>query len=132
MLKMTRETDYAVVLMTHIAQGREGEIHNAKVLAQETRLPLPIASKVLKSLARAGLLESHRGVNGGYSLARAASEISVADIVSALEGQFAINDCSGELSNCMLEDICTTRPSMQRINSAVYDALNGIALSEMK
>lgn len=132
MLRMTRETDYAMVLMTRLAQSTPGEILNAKDLASETRLPLPIASKVLKSLSREGLLESHRGVNGGYALARPASEISVADIISALEGQFAINDCSGELSKCMLEDICPTRPSMQRINSAVYDALNGIALSEMK
>ena len=85
MIRMTKLTDYASVLMTYFAKD-PARPHNARDLASETHLPLPTVSKVLKSLARGGLLESHRGLNGGYALSRDASEISLADILTAMEG----------------------------------------------
>ena len=78
MLRITKQTDYAIVLMTNFAVTRQGSVHNARDLARLVNLPLPTVSKILKALARADLLASHRGVKGGYSLARNPDEISVA------------------------------------------------------
>ena len=81
MIRITREADYGILLMTGLAQAG-GQPRSAATLAQQRRLPLPMVSKILKNLARAGLLSSQRGVQGGYSLARAATEISAADLVA--------------------------------------------------
>jgi Rrf2 family protein len=85
MIRITREADYGILLMTGLAQA-DGQPRSAAALAQQRRLPLPMVSKILKALTRSGLLNSQRGAQGGYSLARPATEISAADIISALEG----------------------------------------------
>ena len=77
MLRMTKQADYGIVLLTQMSINRD-RLHNAPELAQEAHLPQPTVSKILKQLARHGLLESHRGVKGGYSLARRPAEISAA------------------------------------------------------
>ena len=86
MLRLTRQTDYGIVLMTHMAACERHHLHNARAVAAEVHLPLPMVSKILKRLARERLLVSHRGVKGGYSLARPPQEISVADIIRVLDG----------------------------------------------
>ena len=80
-IRLSRITDYGIVLMVELACSTDGEAHNARNLAAETELPLPVVSKVLKSLARAGLLASQRGSKGGYTLARRASEITVPEMI---------------------------------------------------
>ena len=80
MIRMTKQTDYGFVLLSHLAKAPE-RVVNAPDLAAETRLPVPMVSKILKLLARHALLRSHRGVKGGYSLARPAAEITAAQIV---------------------------------------------------
>ena len=92
MIRITKQTDYGIVLLTHLAAHPDRHF-NAPELAAEARLPLPMVSKILKLLAREGLLASHRGVKGGYSLARPAEEISMAEIIAALEGPIAITEC---------------------------------------
>ena len=92
MIRITKQTDYGIVLLTHLAANPERQ-YTAPELAAEARLPLPMVSKILKLLARDGLLASHRGVKGGYSLARPAEEISMAEIIAALEGPIAITEC---------------------------------------
>lgn len=132
MFRMTRVADYGVVLLT--AMARKTDRHrafSAKELAAETHLPDAIASKVLKTLARSDLLESHRGAHGGYSLAKAPGEITVAEIVNALEGPIAITDCSSAEASCDLEILCRARPSLQQINLVVQEALEGITLADM-
>jgi FeS assembly SUF system regulator len=130
MIRITKQTDYGIVLLTHLAAHPEQQF-NAPDLAGETHLPLPMVSKILKLLAREGLLTSHRGVKGGYSLARAAEEISMARIIAALEGPIAITECVGVESDCSHESVCTVRGNWQRINEAVRGALEGITLAEM-
>ncbi|HKC25951.1 MAG TPA: Rrf2 family transcriptional regulator, partial [Thermoanaerobaculia bacterium] len=90
MFRLTKLTDYGIVLLTHFAQNPERDAQNARELAQETRLPLPTVGKLLKELAHEGLLVSHRGIHGGYALARKPEEISMADVIAALEGPIAI------------------------------------------
>ena len=102
-------------------------------LAAETRIPQPTVSKVLKQLARAGVVTSIRGPQGGYRLARPATEIGVDEIITALEGPIAVTECADERSgsSCAYERRCGVRANWQRINDAVYAALDGIKLSDM-
>ena len=131
MIRITREADYGILLMTGLAQAG-GQPRSAATLAQQRRLPLPMVSKILKNLARAGLLSSQRGVQGGYSLARAATEISAADIISALEGPLAITECSADAQDsCARQEHCEVSNHWPRINQAIHTALQSISLAEM-
>jgi FeS assembly SUF system regulator len=132
MLRITKQTDYGIVLMTYFASREAGSVHNARDLAEETALPLPTVSKILKALQRAALLTSHRGVKGGYSLARAPQAISVEEVIAALEGPIAITECLGETDDeCGIERVCPVRANWHRINEAVRSALQNIPLTEM-
>lgn len=131
MIRITRQTDYGIVLMTHLA-GNPHRSYNAPELAIEVHLSLPIVSKILKLLVRDGLLVSHRGVKGGYGLARRPDAISVAEIIAALEGPIALTECIDDgPGECSQEAICPLRSNWQRINQAVRQALEGITLAEM-
>ncbi|HET7451440.1 MAG TPA: SUF system Fe-S cluster assembly regulator [Thermoanaerobaculia bacterium] len=131
MIRMTKLTDYASVLMTFFAREPE-RAHNARDLAQETHLPLPTVSKVLKALARAGLLESQRGLRGGYALAREAAEISLADILAAMEGPVSLTQCNEPQGRrCPQESLCPVTDNWKRINHVVRQALSNITLAEM-
>jgi FeS assembly SUF system regulator len=130
MIRITKQTDYGIVLLTHLATTPERQV-NAPELAGETRLPLPMVSKILKLLVRERVLVSHRGVKGGYGLARAPEEISMAEVISALEGPIAITECIDEHSGCAHEPFCGVRGRWHRINTALREALEGITLGEM-
>jgi len=131
MIRMTKQTDYGFVLLTRLAV-EPGRAMNAPELAGETKLPLPMVSKILKLLVRNGLLTSHRGVKGGYSLARPAVEIHAAEILRALEGAVALTVCiEGSPGECVREHYCTVRGPWQRINKAVFEALAGVTLAEL-
>jgi FeS assembly SUF system regulator len=132
MIRLTRQADYGIVVMTHFARRSGFETMAARDVAAETHLPLPMASKILKALVRGGLLESHRGVNGGYCLARAPEEISVADIITAIEGPIGMTDCTGdEAEGCNIEPFCAVRGNWQLVNRVVEQALQRITLDHM-
>jgi FeS assembly SUF system regulator len=132
MLRMTRQADYAIVLLTYFAHQPTAELHNAKDLAAQVHLPEPMVSKILKQLARAGLLDSLRGVKGGYRLTRDATAITVADIVAAVEGPIAITECTGDAPvTCSIAAMCAVKSNWQTINRVVRDALSRITLAQM-
>lgn len=131
MIRITKQTDYGIVLMTHLA-GDPDQRYNAPDLAAEAQLPLPMVSKILKLLARDGLLDSQRGAKGGYALARRPEEITVDQIIAALEGPVAITECIEHApGDCDHEAVCPTRGNWQRINQAIRQALEQITLAEM-
>ncbi len=131
MIRMTKQTDYGIILMTQLAAEPE-RVFKAPELASESRLPLPMVSKILKLLARHGLLASHRGVKGGYGLARQPEGITVAEIINALEGSVALTVCIEDSpGECERETFCAVHGNWQRINEAVRQALAGITLAEM-
>ncbi len=128
---MTKQADYGIVMMTRMARYPERQV-NASELAAEVQLPLPTVSKILKLLGRAGLLESHRGVKGGYCLALEAERITVAEIITALDGPIAITECIDDTpGECSQESFCGVRANWQRINHAIRHALENITLAEM-
>ena len=131
-LRITKQADYGIVLMTHFDSSRPGELLSAKDPAQRTALPLPMVSKILKLLTRAGLLHSTRGANGGYCLARPSGDIRLLDMIAALEGPVAMTECSDqEAQACPIESSCRTRVNWKLINQVVNQALAEVTLSQM-
>lgn len=131
MIKLSKLADYGIVIMTHLARPG-GTQASAQEIALATHIPPPMASKILKSLARAGLLRSQRGVKGGYELARPAFSISVAAIIEALDGPIAVTDCvDGATGDCLIESLCPARTNWERINTVIRGALEGVTLGEM-
>lgn len=131
MIRLSKLADYGIVIMTHLAR-RPARQQTAPEIAALSHLPLPMASKILKGLVHAGLLVSHRGAKGGYGLARSPAEITVADVIVALEGPIALTSCiehgPGE---CDIEALCPARANWQRINDAIREALEGVTLIDM-
>ncbi len=131
MVRLSKLTDYGMVLMTCFARTQGGALRTARDLAAESRLPLPTVSKVLKALLQSGLLLSHRGIKGGYSLSRPATEISVAEIITALEGPVALTECSDLPGLCDFEPCCAIKQNQQVINQAVRGVLEKLTLSDL-
>jgi len=129
MLRISKLTDYAILMMVELA--RDGEMLSAHALAERIHVEVPTASKVLKLLAGNELLESYRGANGGYRVSRTAAEISVAEVIAAIEGPIAMTECSVEEGLCAQEDNCGLRSNWQRISLAVAQALRDVSLAEM-
>ncbi len=130
MLRIGKLTDYATVLMTALAE-RPGEVLAASELAEKAHLELPTVSKLLKQLGSAGLIESRRGIQGGYRLARAAAEISILDIVVALEGPLGMTECSAVQGSCGHEPHCRVQGNWQRISRVIETALAEVSLADM-
>ena len=131
MIRLSRISDYGIVLMAHLAGFEDGQPHNAREIASEAGLPLPVVSKILKGLAREGLLESHRGAKGGYSLSRRPTEISAAEIITALEGPIGLTECTVHPGQCVQEASCHVREPWQRINGVVREALDRVTLEHL-
>ncbi len=119
MLRVTKLTDYATVVLTVLA-ARPGEVLSATELAEFTGLEPPTVSKVLKPLAQAGLVEGLRGVRGGYRLTRPAIEISLFEVVEAMEGPLALTECSHDHHQCGMAPKCGS--SWRLINDVVSEA----------
>ncbi len=130
MLRISKLTDYAILVMVELNDSH-GEVISAHALAAHTEMELPTVSKVLKLLAKAGLVRSFRGINGGYSMDRPAGSISVAEIIAAIEGPIAMTECSVEVGLCSQEEVCNLRSNWRRISSAVARAMEGVSLAEM-
>lgn len=131
MMRLSKLTDYAVVMMVHMGQT-PGHMFSANQIADETGVPVPTVAKLLKELARADLLTSHRGVNGGYCMPRVPEDISVAEIVQALEGPIALTACvDGADDNCNVESLCGMRGNWNKVNTAIRGALESVSLAEM-
>jgi FeS assembly SUF system regulator len=130
MIILSKLADYAVIVATHLAAAVPAQV-NAMQIAAETRLPPTTVAKVLKKLARAGIVTALRGASGGYRLARAPASISVAEIIAAIDGAFGMTQCTSGIGPCDRLHFCPTRPHWHRINAAVIQALSGVTLGEM-
>ena len=130
MLRISKLTDYGTVLLAHLA-AHQATVCSASDVAQATGIAVPTVSKLFKSLARAGLVTSMRGANGGYRLSRAPHEISAADVIDALEGPVSITECSSSDGDCEHEGICSVGGAWQRVNIAIRRALQDVTLNDL-
>jgi FeS assembly SUF system regulator len=130
MLRLTKLTDYGILLLTHIAAD-DARLFASNDLSNATHIPSPTVSKVLQALLGAGLLESIRGAKGGYRLSRPAAEVSIREIIDCFEGHIALTECNLDDGECEQLPFCATQNNWKRINGAVRDALDSISLQDM-
>ena len=130
MLRISKLTDYATVILAHLPDAGQGRC-TATEVATHAGLALPTVSKVLKELQRAGLVASTRGAHGGYALARPAAQISAADIIDAVEGPVALTECASHDNHCGLESSCRVGASWQRVSVAIRAALAEVTLTQL-
>jgi FeS assembly SUF system regulator len=130
-MRLSHLADYAVVLMTAAARYPAGARLSATELAADTGVPLPTTQKLMGQLTGCGLLTSARGASGGFALSRPASEISLADIVEAVEGPIAMTVCSSGGTDCALDAHCRVKPHMGVVGNAVRGALGAVSLEAL-
>jgi FeS assembly SUF system regulator len=130
MLRISKLTDYATVLLARLAAEPERQLTAAQ-LAVQTRLGAATVSKLLKQLHGSGLVTSTRGLRGGYRLARPAVQISAAEILDALEGPMALTECAQSTHRCGIESTCGVGRAWQRVNLAIRRSLQEISLLEL-
>ncbi len=132
MIRLGKLTDYGLLLMCQVVRTRSRKNHTARELAKECHLPMPTVSKLLRILHQNGLLASQRGIKGGYVLARDPELIPITEIISALEGPFALTECSSDVAGlCDLEPSCPLKENQRVINQVVRSALARVMLSDL-
>ena len=127
---MSKLADYGTVVLTYMAQHHDG-VHSAMEIAGQVHVALPTVSKILKILAHEGIVTSSRGAKGGYVLARPAKEISMAQVIDAMEGPIALTECSGTKGLCEQESSCSIRGNWRKINQVIRRALENVTLVDM-
>lgn len=130
MLQISKLADYATLIMSRLAQNADA-LCSASLLAKRLHLSPPVVSKILKLLCQAGLLTSVRGVEGGYRLAKPAQEISVAAVISAIEGKPSMTECCSERGSCVLDASCSTKKNWKVINGLVHSTLEKVTIQDM-
>lgn len=133
MLKLGKLTDYAVALTVQLSRENARASHSASHLAEKTGLPEPTVAKVLKKLSQSKIVESVRGASGGYRLARTPAEISICDVIEAMDGPIAITSCIDENDQtCSTGAQCPTRGKWAPVNMAIRKALRAVSIADME
>lgn len=131
MIKLSKMTDYAVVILADMA-ARQGTLVSATGLAESTKLPEPTVSKVLKLLARQDIINSTRGINGGYSLEKTPEQINMAHVITALDGPIVLTACVDQSDECCdRADHCSMNGQWNPVNQAMHTALKNVSLAQM-
>lgn len=132
MLKLTKKADYGLMAMKHLAEHAENGACSAKDVADAYGIPQEALAKILQRLAKAGLLHSQHGINGGYTLARDPRSISAFEVIQAIDGPLFITSCITVRGECDQTDRCTIREPLRKVNQSIEDVLKKIKISQMK
>jgi Rrf2 family protein len=134
MLRLSKKADYALMAMKHLAQ-RGGTMplgtSSAREIAEMYDIPIELMAKVLQRLVRRGLLASHQGTRGGYQLARTPTEISVADVIQAIDGPVTVTACSDDGQQCEQFSKCNVRDPLWRVRERILSALGECTIAEL-
>ncbi|MGO9305207.1 MAG: RrF2 family transcriptional regulator [Candidatus Korobacteraceae bacterium] len=138
MLKLTKKADYGLISLRHLALRGTGDFRrgtaSAKDIAEAYRIPLPLLSKVLQKLAKAGLLLSEQGTNGGYRLARDPHDISALEVIRTLDGPIILTHCFTEHAAPVLCDqssLCPVREPLRKVHEGILKLLAGLSISDL-
>jgi Rrf2 family protein len=132
MLKLTKKADYGLMAMKHLAERSQNGACSAKDVADAYGIPQEALAKILQRLARAGLLHSQHGINGGYTLARDAKTISAFEVIQAIDGPLFITSCVTVRGECDQTDRCNIREPLRKVNQSIEEVLKRIKISQMK
>jgi Rrf2 family protein len=131
MLRLSKKADYALIAMKHLATRSDSASASAREIAEGYDIPVELMAKVLQRLARRGLVTSHQGTRGGYRLSRPTAQISVADIIQAIDGPLTVTACSTEEDQCGQYAKCTVRDPLWKIKDRIVSALATCSLQEI-
>jgi Rrf2 family protein len=133
MLKLTKKADYGLIALRHLALAANGPKGSApaKDIAEAYGIPLPLLSKVLQKLARAGLLTSEQGTNGGYRLARNAGDISALEAIRTIDGPIILTQCFTEHTGCDQSQLCPVREPLRKVHEGILGLLANITLADL-
>jgi Rrf2 family protein len=139
MLRLTKKADYGLMALKYLAEqavvgghsNGHGGAQSAKDIAEAYHIPPQLLAKILQTLAKAGLLVSHAGTNGGYSLARPANEITAFEVIRAIDGPLFITSCITIHGTCDLAGHCTIKEPLRKVNDSIKEMLNGLKISDL-
>ena len=134
MLRLTKKADYGLMALKYLAEqstGNDAAAQSAKDIAQAYHIPPPLLAKILQTLARAGLLVSHAGTNGGYALARPATDISAFEVIRAIDGPLFITSCITIHGTCDLAGHCTIKEPLRKVNDSITNLLSAISIADL-
>ena len=131
MLRLSKKADYALIAMKHLAQKHRARSTCAREIAEQYDIPIELMAKVLQRLVRNRLLVSTQGTRGGYTLGRAASSISVADVIAAIDGPFTITACTSDKHDCEQYSKCSVRDPLWQIRERIAATLGTVTLADM-
>ncbi len=138
MLKLSKKADYGLMALQHIASNQYGDVAHARVvntkeIAEEYHIPVELLAKVLQTLSKSGIIESHNGPKGGYLLGKNPREITIARVLESLEGPLGIMDCAHEKDGdaCMQREHCNIRTPLLKVQNGIYQLLNHMTLQDI-
>lgn len=132
MLRLSRETDYSLLAIMYIAAQPEGRLTDRREIAAHYNIPPEFLGKVLQKLSRHGLVRSVRGVKGGYALARRPEEITLTDVVEAVDGPITLVDCQCDGRTCRQEALCTIQSTLAGVRQEIRSVLDNVSLHDMR
>ncbi|HEX5236453.1 MAG TPA: Rrf2 family transcriptional regulator [Silvibacterium sp.] len=131
MLRLTKKADYGLMALKYLAEHPGEASLSAKDVAEAYHIPPQLLAKILQQLAREGLLRSHAGMNGGYTLARSPQDITVFEVIRIIDGPLFITSCVTVSGTCDLTDSCTIKEPLARVNDSITDLLKKIRISDL-
>jgi Rrf2 family protein len=131
MLRLSKKADYALLAMRHLAAHSAREVVSTREVAEAYDIPAELLAKVLQQLVRARLLASHQGIHGGYVLSRPAAAISVADVITAIDGPLTVTACTDTDHSCDQYAKCNIRDPLWRIKDRIVSALSATSVAEL-
>jgi len=131
MLRLTKKADYGLIALKHLAELPEGHAQSAKDIAETYGIPTPLLAKVLQTLARSGLVASHAGIHGGYTLGRPANRITAFEVIRSIEGTLFIASCTTSHGDCDLLSSCTVKEPLRKLNNTIQGLLMNMRISDL-
>ena len=131
MLRLTKKADYGLMALKYLAENAGEESMSAKDIAEAYHIPPQLLAKILQKLTREGLLRSHAGMNGGYSLSRDAKDISAFEVIRAIDGPLFITSCIDGTTTCDLTASCTIKQPLARVNEGIVELRQNTRISDL-
>jgi len=131
MLRLTKKADYGLMALKYLAEQPVSTAASAKAIAEAYHIPPQLLAKILQTLARAGLLVSHAGTNGGYALARCAEDISAFEVIRAIDGPLFITSCITIHGTCDLAGTCTIKEPLRKVNDSITGLLSDLSIADL-
>jgi Rrf2 family protein len=131
MMELTRKGEYAIRGVIYLAQQPQGKVSLVSDIAEATQVPASFLAKIFQSFAKLGIVNSSRGTGGGFTIGRPASQITLREVVEAVEGPIMPNRCLLGGASCDRAHSCNVHPVWRRVQTQVVDILESVTIAEL-